>query len=205
MTEPRKSSDVLVSIEQGLHKLTVLVAAQDLNNKLILNCLNKLIGNKQFNNLATPSKAEIIADAVLGEKKAISPSPPSIEISSSPALQRKQLAGVETNPLLIKAPQKKELVNFKIPVGQRVTDAAGKDLFMADVTITDLSNNVVVSKSKTSIAGKWQAQLSAGKYLIDIVRVTDPDTKQKIQSRQEVEITETMKSLQLPVSVATKK
>lgn len=192
--DTRKVSDVLLSLEEKIILLTKTVAANDLNNRLILDRLNKLLGNEGN---TVPLKVETKpAEPV----KVVVPPASMVEVSDEPIKPRKQFT---MQPIEEVAPvkNKKDKSVSKIPVGQRVTDNNGKDLFMADVVITDLDTNEVITKVKTNAVGKWQAYLSVGNYSVHISKIIDPNTLHKIESMQEIEITPQAKSLQLPVII----
>jgi len=87
----------------------------------------------------------------------------------------------------------------KVPVMQRITDHTGKDLFMANITISTMDNEEVV-KVKTNAAGKWQAQLRPGKYIVDMVK-TDTATKNKIEGKQEITIHDSNSPITLPIAI----
>lgn len=194
--ETRKASDVLVSLEEKIVLLIKTVSANDLNNKLILDRLNKLLIQSSKNNIT----ALEVENKPVESNKIITPLTPIVEVSDKPVKPRKQFT---MQPIEEVAPvkDKKDKSISKIPVGQRVTDNNGKDLFMADVIITDLDTNEVVTKVKTNAVGKWQAYLSVGKYSVFVSKIVDPNTLHKIESMQEIEITPQAKSLQLPVII----
>ncbi len=206
-TDTRKISDVLLSLEEKVLLLIKTVAANDMNNKLILSSLNKL--------LATPMVAASTIGGTMPSVAADIDSirefskPPLLEVNQNPIMPKRQMIiqsekspPKETAQLISKpAPQIAQSNKPKIPVGQRLTDTNGKDLFMADVLITNMETGEVVNKSKTNAVGKWQAYLSIGKYSIHISKITDSVTLHKIESLQELEITPQMKSLQLPLAI----
>jgi hypothetical protein len=194
--DTRKVSDVLLSLEEKVLLLIKTVAANDLNNKLILDRLNKLLSQGNEGS-AVPLKVETKpAEPV----KVIVPPTPMVEVSDEPIKPRKQFT-MQPIEEFAPAKNKKDKSASKIPVGQRVTDNNGKDLFMADVVITDLDTNEIVTKAKTNAVGKWQAYLSVGNYSVHISKIVDPNTLHKIESMQEIEITPQAKSLQLPVII----
>jgi hypothetical protein len=194
--DPRKVSDILLSLEEKVLQLIKTVAANDLNNRLILDRLNKLLAQGVETNTG-PLKVET---KPAEPAKIVVPPTPVVEVSDEPIRPRKQFT---MQPIEEVAPvkNKKEKSVSKIPVGQRVTDNNGKDLFMADVVITDLDTNEVVTKAKTNAVGKWQAYLSVGNYSVHISKIVDSNTLHKIESMQEIEITPQAKSLQLPVII----
>jgi hypothetical protein len=193
--DQRKVTDIISSLEDKVVLLIKTIAANDMNNKLILDRLNKLL-----NQSSTPSAAPDSKPAPQAPKVA-SPvaTQPIIEVSKEPVRFRKQ------PPPAPSVSDKKESKSGdssqgKVPVGQRVTDNTGKDLFMADVQITNLETDELI-KVKTNAVGKWQSYLGVGNYSVHISKVIDSNTLAKLESLQEIEVTPQMKSLQLPIII----
>jgi len=201
-TSVRKVSDILLSLEEKILTLTKTVAANDMNNKLILGNLNKLLA-KTVEPVMSGKMPSVTADT---DNKRENSQPVLLEVNkNSPIVNKRQIITkpevMPTSelpaPIHARADEKKS----KIPVGQRITDNKGKDLFMADVLVTNLETNEVVNKSKTNAVGKWQTYLPVGKYSIHISKIIDSTTLNKIEALQEIEITPQMKSLQLPIAI----
>jgi len=176
----RKTSDILLNIEKRLLELTQVIQAQDLNLKLILNKLNE--GKKEIQGRMTSIQASSFEKSQISTPR---PETPSIELKKENKTSKRKV--------------KDESVS-KVPVLQRITDQNGKDLFMADVLITDLDTNELVNRSKTNAQGKWQAYLIPGNYSIYISKMSS-DGVNKIESLQEVEVTPGSKALQLPTAI----
>lgn len=207
--DSRKISDVLLSLEEKVLTLIKAVSANDMNNKLILNNLNKLL-SKQPTQVTTTTTNTIMPSVTADVPGHREPSRPStLEISHQPPVvhKRQVITQPENNSIkeLRQLTEKKlEQVQInvpKIPVGQRITDNKGKDLFMADVLITNIDTGEVINKSKTNAVGKWQTYLPIGKYSVHISKIIDSVTLNKIESLQEIEVTPQMKSLQLPIAI----
>jgi len=201
----RKASDVLISLEEKVLTLIKAVSANDMNNKLILDRLNKLLAKPTAVPEQLPTAMtmpSVTADVTRsGASKIFSPPSP-MEVSQAPIINKKNIIQVEPLVKETKVSTQATQLNLpKIPVGQRITDNKGKDLFMADVIITNLDTKEVINKSKTNAVGKWQTYLSVGRYSISITKITDSVTFNKIESLQEIEITPQMKSLQLPIAI----
>lgn len=185
----RKIGDVLLSLEEKITLLIKAFSANDMNNKLILDRLNKLISQGTILPV-TPTKTLNQIDS----KPEIS-SIQNIELSSVPSILNKRDI---VNKKIEKLPDINKS-DSKIPVGQRVKDTNGKDFFYMDVLITNLSNGSVV-KAVTNPVGKWHAQLEPGKYSLKLFsNSSNPD--EPSEYADEFEITNAMKSLQLPVAV----
>lgn len=187
----RKATDILIALEEKVLLLTKVVAANDMNNKLILDRLNKLL--LISSGTQTPISNVQKSSEVTQDRISVSGAPP-LEISDTPTTVSRRQSIPDDKPLS----SDKNL--SRIPVGQRITDSNGKDLFMADVVITNVVTNEILNKSKTNAVGKWQAYLPIGKYAVHVIK-TDHSTMNKIESLQEIEITPQMKSLQLPVAI----
>jgi hypothetical protein len=202
-TNIRKVSDILLSLEEKILTLTKTVAANDMNNKLILGNLNKLLA-KSIEPVISGKMPSVTADT---DNKRETPQPVLLEVNKNPPIVNKRqiITKPEVTPVSFELPTpthvRADEKKSKIPVGQRITDNKGKDLFMADVLVTNLETNEVVNKSKTNAVGKWQTYLPVGKYSVHISKITDSTTLNKIESLQEIEITPQMKSLQLPIAI----
>lgn len=90
-----------------------------------------------------------------------------------------------------------QVVQNAIPVEQRVVNAHGKSLYLADVEIIDLSNMQSVFKTRTNGMGKWMAALGVGGYRI-IIRRMEPTTKERMEVTQDIEVDGTQSPLTLP-------
>ncbi len=200
--EPRKITDVILSLEEKITLLIKTIAANDMNNRLILDRLNKLVNQTTIPSLPA---AQLLQPNQYSNTP-INVGPPSVEISQEPFISRKGVVPKELAPPPPKDEKKVKAAQAnlnKIPVGQRITDNTGKDLFMANVVITNIANGEEF-KCKTNAAGKWQAYLSVGKYSVMISKVIDALTLQKIESLQHIEIDPKMKALQLPTAIITR-
>jgi hypothetical protein len=199
--ETRKVTDVLLSLEEKIILLIKTISANDMNNKLILDRLNKLVSQ---GNVSVPTTAETVKVSE-SSKTITAPNQSPIELSEEPVKPRKQFTFqpiIESaNTASSSSKEKKEKSVSKIPVGQRITDNNGKDLFMADVVVKDLTTGEVAAKLKTNAVGKWQAYLGAGNYSVHVSKITDANTMHKIESLQEIEVNAQAKSLQLPLII----
>src|SRR5271165_1558320 len=189
--EVRKTSDILLSIEEKMTLLIKTIAAGDLNNRLILDRLNKMLTQNNTSNISDANATKII------------PPPTVIEMNQEPAkMSRKQPPVQFAEETIEKLKEKKAKASniSKIPIGQRITDQNGKDIFNAKVKITNLQNQEVLADIRTNAQGKWATYLGVGKYSVHMIKSeTDPDPTNKIECLQEIEVLPGMKSLQLPV------
>lgn len=95
------------------------------------------------------------------------------------------------------------VVQNAIPVMQRVVDANGKSVFLADVEITDLSTMQSVFKSRTNGTGKWMASLPIGAYRV-IIRKRESLTKEKLEAAQDIQVDGSQSPLDLPLMIIKK-
>ena len=180
----RKASEVLLSVEQKLSTVLQLLYNHDMTNKLILNKLNTLSGG--LNTITAPIM------------------PP---VSTSISAPIEKIIPMQQTPIIrknirfenAKETQDIEQSSKKIPVVQRIVDEKGKDLFMAQVEICT-QDNESVQKVKSNAIGKWSAVLKPGKYLVKIIK-TNTETKQKLESTQEIIIDGTKQSVVLPTAI----
>ena len=169
--ENRSSSEILISLEEKINLLIKVISASDMNSKLMLDRLNKLV------KAAGQEPTALVSNAVV-------PSLPAIEMQMEPVQTKRN------------QPAKKKDLTGKIPVGQKVSDSTGKDFFNAEVLITNLSDGEI-TKTKTNAIGKWQTYLGPGNYKINISKKTDPTSANKLEFLQEINISSELKSLQL--------
>jgi len=83
--------------------------------------------------------------------------------------------------------QQQVLLQNAVPVMQRVVNAHGKSLFLADVEIIDLTTMQQVVKTRTNGTGKWMASLGIGDYRV-IIRKLEAATKERLEVTQEIHI-----------------
>jgi hypothetical protein len=183
----RKATDILLALEEKISTLTQIVGMYDLNIKAILDRVNKIYTYVEGAENITQQTSSL-------EQKIVQP------------IQADQAILMEENPTGTRRASRSEAIkqiepssDKKVPVIQRVSDNTGKDIFMADVSILDGSNNTVL-KTKTNAVGKWQAHLKPGPYKISIVK-TDTATKKKIQADQDITVSDSNTTLILPVAV----
>jgi len=186
--ESRNASDILLSLEEKVLALTQLIVVNDMNNKLILDRLNKLLNNTSS---SLPKEQTKISNKIISNN-------PIVEVNKNPVSTRKQTV---TEPVGKKVKEKSSIKEIKIPVVQRITDGKGNDLYLADVVITNAINKELMVKLKTNATGKWQTQLPPGSYNIHISKLIDAESMNKIESLQVIEVESKMKSLQLPVAI----
>lgn len=218
--EVRKMSDILLSLEEQVKLLVKTISANDLNNKLILDRLNKLVATPLPSVVVAPppppsaTKEPVVYSispsmsdvnkAVLVPRKSPEPKPTPVkktDVAKPIVTSRSVVAGPAQNTRPVaKATKSSNGEQGKIPVSQRVIDQNGKDIFLVDIVITDTATGEIAAKSKTSAAGKWYAYLGDGTYTVHMSKVINPETEHKIESRQQIEVNTEQKALQLPTA-----
>lgn len=98
---------------------------------------------------------------------------------------------------------KEVITQNAIPVMQRVVDASGKSVFLADVEITDLSTMQQVFKNRTNGTGKWMASLPVGAYRV-IIRKRESISKEKLEAAQDIQVDGSQSPLELPLMIIKK-
>ncbi len=122
------------------------------------------------------------------------PSAPPGRNPSAPPPGREAVAVVAPPPVQKEARPVQEapkhapvIIQNAIPVMQRVVNAHGKSLFLADVEIIDLSTMQQVTKTRTNGTGKWMASLGIGDYRV-IIRKLEATTKERLEVTQDINI-----------------
>jgi hypothetical protein len=210
--QPRKASDILLSIESKMNSLIKAMSVYDLNVKLILSRVNVVYAYIE----QLKAEAELPPDqdapiAVLAEA--------AIQLSTEPSKDRRmgrvgvpvQIPQVQQERPIpqtqqpVQVPQSDKKANTptspdrKVPVVQQLKYNNGGDVFMAEVSIAN-QDNELVHKTKTNAIGKWQAHLKPGKYYVSVVK-TDTTTKKKIEALQELIIPNSNDTVNLPPAI----
>ena len=211
--EQRKASDILLSLEDSVKRLTKIVEAQSLNIKILTNALQKLANNELVvddlnlnstivlptNSMLSPDKEEAFIDSEFNVQEDKSPN--GFRRTSRSSSEDAEV--VKTNiPATLTETKNPVIDNSganKIPIVQRVVDKSGKSLFLAQVDIFDL-NSKLVAKVKTNTNGKYQAQLPPGKYKVEISKF-EPMTKTKLEAAQSITIDPNVSIVELPVLI----
>jgi len=173
--QERKATEILLSLEEKVNSLLKIISLYDFNTKLILDKINKISKILEKNPVEVKNKQVV---------QEFSQNP--INISNSPI--------INTKPSAVVTQEKKTASGKKVPISQRITDDKGRDLFMADVLITDENNNEIL-KTKTNAVGKWQAHLPVGSYNVLISKIDS--SKNKIEVSQNISVSEKDEDLKL--------
>lgn len=131
------------------------------------------------------------------------PAPPKAEITV-PATALGRTAG-QTFPSSSKessVPVEKP-TGHSIPIMQRVVDANGKSIFLADVEIVDLSTMQQIFKNRTNGTGKWMASLPLGAYRVSIHK-RESLSKDKLEAVQDIQVDGSQTPLELPLMIIKK-
>jgi hypothetical protein len=87
-------------------------------------------------------------------------------------------------------------VQNAIPVQQRVVNAFGKSMYLADVEIIDLDSMQQAFKTRTNGTGKWMASLAVGNYRVIIKRL-ESATSERLEVTQDIQVDGTQSPLEL--------
>jgi hypothetical protein len=212
--EPRKASDILLSLESKVEVLQKLVFNQDMLLKLIADKTNKIFAyitelQQEYRQAQAqqaqseedeeePRMIKISNEHQITEAKDVDISQRRINRAVAPVQQPAILA--IPNPSQEKAPQQPATGgDKKVPVIQRVSDSTGKDVFMSSVLILDENGNEV-HRTKTNAVGKWQAMLKPGAYSVKLTK-TDTATKKVLELTQNITVNNSSSTLTLPVVI----
>jgi hypothetical protein len=212
----QKATDILLELIEKVELLTALVKAQDFNIKILSNKLQSTISKLEKLNNSTPKESPFKVEAADVTTENVDQEL-LMEMETSPKGFRKSsrhevYTGKKPNPVLVKAPEPQIIVpmvekesdeDFKewnedvvIPVTQRVLFPNGKSCFMAEVLVLTMDGQEVF-KTKTNVAGKWNAPLKNGKYLIKIKK-RESVSKSQMESSQTITVDGMFNPLELP-------
>lgn len=199
--EARKASDVLLVLESKLDNIIHLYRTQDLNIKILSNKLTLLLDkmsasentkfsissdNATIQNIIAPLPKSVKVNNL--NSLSVEQSPTGFRRTSRPEtfedqeVSESQSKFTDYNP---NHPIKNDSVRSAASaVTQRVVDKNGKAIFLAEVEIVNMSDNVSF-KTRTSGAGKWMAQLQPGNYKV-FIRKLESLTKEKMEAIQTI-------------------
>lgn len=198
MTEQRKATDILLDLEYKVDNLIKVISVYDLNTKLILDRVNKILNileKSQNNSINKPIDNSIIKPVDIeipkNEATVFVPSQQKIKVNDTPVVRVQR----QTNDKFSEFSKPQDM-NKKTPIMQLVKDSNGKVILMADIQIFD-EKNELVAKAKTNATGKWQAHLKPGNYNVNIIK-TDAASKReyRINNKIFVENSDTVMQLQ---------
>jgi len=225
--EPRKASNILLSLEEKVNTLIKIVSVYDMNTKIILNRVNKVyayIEMLEREMVENDAPKHLTAASQLGEPEPVNEE--LVETSAEHVItmtdkpmghRRTPRAETYVSEVLPAVPvpvsaQEPEVRHAKadnerkVPVTQRVTwqDASGtvKDLFMAEVSIFN-DQKELVTKTKTNAAGKWQAYIKPGMYSVNVSK-TDTATKKKLEALQDIHVEDSKTTVVIPTAIVKK-
>lgn len=203
MNEPRKASDILLDLENKVDALskdqkTLALSINVLTNKLtqVINALNSMTGAPinevpHFQPQSIPVSNERTMEVMDYSKR-----------EDYPRTQRPETFA--PTPMTKPAPKQAEAqvqsASGKVSVNQRIVDATGKAMLLANVEITNKSNGQVVHKGRTDGVGKYHCSLPVGEYLIHITK-SEALNKAKVDVMQNAIIDGSSAVLTLPVMI----
>lgn len=217
MSDIRKASDILLTLEATLEKVLGYVHNMDMNIKTISNRLNMLEKTSVTPKWSPPSMApELLAAAAkpqmpglkpgvrLGPQRTMIATPKGQQISTTKEedegytfVDEQQQLEVDTKPIGqrrgVRTEEPDPNSERKMPVQQRIIYKDGKNVCLANVEIFQTGNNGefnLIKKVRTNSAGKWAVALAPGKYLVSL-------SKAGTSSKPNVEVSY---SIDIPVS-----
>lgn len=210
MTEERKATDILLSIEADVKEILGYVRNSDLKDKIILERL-RLLTETKLQSAPKPNLFGFVEkeDPHTGEPffvrepKTPDAQPKPSVFESTPLkdkirkameeaskaqddVQFTELSAETTQSGKRRGTRVQTNAEKQISVQQRVVDAESKNIFMAKVEIFDESNTPV-KQTKTNQAGKWFAQLLPGNYQV-VLSKAGTATKPAISITYDVEV-----------------
>jgi uncharacterized transporter YbjL len=180
--EQRKATDILIALETKVDQLIKTIAVYDHTSKMMLDRINfvynyiKNFDNNPPQDVPNNEPISITNEHIITEAETPRPSTRQVPQQAQPSTSDK-----------------------KVPVVQRITNSAGKDLFMAEVSVMNI-NKELVFKTKTNAVGKWMANLKPDRYVVNIVK-TDTTTKKKFEATQEINVANSNSVITLPVMI----
>lgn len=228
VSEGRKASDILLELESKIDQNLFMIKSLDLNMKILSNKVNILLEainsgaiqnsvnqsaphattdnelnpqllNQQFNQTAKNAALFIEANN-------------NLKVEDQPKGHRRTSRGQE-QPTIKPAPQSLEKVEEiivpdflptnsfinTVAVQQRVVDANGKAIFLAEVEIINLTTQEpipITNKITTKANGRWQYPLAPGKYQV-IIRKRESINKFKFEIKQNILVDGSTNTLKL--------
>lgn len=176
--EKRTATDVLLAIEQKVELLVKLFANNDLNQKLLLDRLNRMVKVME-----SPPEGEEDSDEHLESNEPDF----NFQIEDKP----KGLRRTSRN--------KKADEGTLVQVFQKVVTEDKKPVFMAEVEVVN-ENGSLVHKARTMNGGKWIASLPPGDYVCRIVKKENAQNK-RMEYNEKIIVDFQEKPLELPLAV----
>ena len=183
----RKATDILLDIEKKIDLILGYQKTNDLNQKLLLDRLNKVVAGLE--QVRLPVKNPIVnnpSSFVPPITKPLMAKPIQVGVEDFDEQGRQQIE-VELQPKTgrrdIRVPTQP---GKKVAVQQKISYPDGRSVILATVEIADMSQNIV-KKTRTNSAGKWNATLDPGKYIIHVSKSATTE-KPVVEQRYEVEI-----------------
>lgn len=181
MTEDKpvkKTTELLVEMDQKLDTLLGIVRTQD----LLLKTLNNKLGQLNKNSVPTIQNTPVLPQEIKSQQREFSDSVGDDEF-------------VQVNTDHFDAEIQKSN-GKKVAVQQRVTYADGKNICLANVEITG-GTLKSPKKLKTNAMGKWLAALDPGQYVV-AVNKSGNKNKMNVAISMNITIPESDKPIELP-------
>lgn len=230
MSEPRKASEILLSLEDRIISIESKINLYNTTQLLILQKVNEIFASlsSDTQNIEDNKPIQITSGQSIdvetnfkGERRVNRNQPISTKASNSDItfkdyiaqraaeknapLNDLKITNSETEVVKINKPivVEKKQQERKIPITQRVQDENKKDWFNADVNIFSDNGNSVY-RGKTNALGKWQAQLSPGKYSVKVTKM-NMSTQNKLENEQTIVVPNTDTTVTLNTLIIDRK
>lgn len=172
----RTATDVLLDLEQQLFQILGFCKNLDMQNKIIIENQNKLMRTLELQPKASPTLPSVgIPESLKTSQNAgkgvkaptvSAPKPKPADISIDPGK-------------ILKEDKIKKQIGTKVSVQQAVLDQKRNKVFIANVEIFetvskpdgDRESGPLVKQTRTNSAGKWNAQLLPGFYIVKITKM----------------------------------
>ena len=153
MSNKRKASEIVLSLEERVGRLEKKIDIIDINIKAILNRLNLASLEQKSAPVQSTPPAQPVAVA----------KPVSGPIAQAPVPTQEDVVFPQV--------EDSSGANRNSVVEQRIIYDDGRPVILASVTISDAAIKTnTIAKVKTDGHGKWHTQLFGGKYIVEVVK-----------------------------------
>jgi len=180
MTEERKLTDIILTIESDIKELKSYFRNNDLQNRLLLERLQAVLAKFSAPTLtSTPvPKIEVSASEMKPSASSQTSARPTSGLDKDPDIKEK------IRRAMAAAQDKTEEVK-PLTICQKILGSDAKPVFMAKVDIFDASSHELIKSTKTNQTGKWLTQLLPGNYVLEVSKAA---TQNKAEIKVEYEI-----------------
>lgn len=206
--QPRKASDIILSLEAKMDKMMALHATLDLNLKVLSNKMTEMMRTMNTtDNISMPQNIPT-ATATAIDTFPNYEGPQEITISSS-----ENQKTVEKEPVGFRRTSRPETfdrvseptegvdMGRKISVVQRIVDKTGKAIFAAGIEVIEHNSREKIWSGRSDAIGKYRCRVLPGTYQI-VIKKQDNITKEKIELSQNIIVDGHKDIIELPILIA---